>query len=59
MSGHDDLPEELGKAAKVFIWVSPVFAFGFESVVMLWEGKFVLAAASFLIGLALTAILAR
>jgi len=53
------LPDRLGPALRVFLWASPVFAFGFESVVMLLEGQFLRSIVSFLIAVGLVAVLAR
>jgi hypothetical protein len=51
------LPDNVEAAARWLIGGVLIFAFGFESVVMLWEGKFLFSACSLLIAISLTLLL--
>lgn len=51
------LPDTVEGAVRWLLGGVLIFAFGFESVVMLWEGKFVLSACSLVIATALTLLL--
>jgi hypothetical protein len=51
------LPDTVEGAVRWLLGGVLIFAFGFESVVMLWEGKFVLSASSLMIAITLTLLL--
>jgi len=51
------LPDTVEGAARWLLGGVLIFAFGFESVVMLWDGKFLFCLCSFLIAVALTLLL--
>jgi hypothetical protein len=51
------LPDNVEAAARWLLGGVLIFAFGFESVVMLWEGKFIISACSLLIAVLLTLLL--
>jgi hypothetical protein len=51
------LPDTVEAAARWLLGGVLIFAFGFESVVMLWDGKFLLSFCSFVIAIALTLLL--